>query len=411
MSHGSANTLGRCALCLIWVGLGIFGCKPLPAPPYANWYASIAKSAPRADSAYQVYVDAAIAAERLPKDDLNRVSFTPGQRRRIAKALESVIGPVVRETRRCEMPPRVFGPSEAPAHQRGWRLIGRALAWKVEDHLVQGESEQAIRTGLAAFRFGFALAGGSASDAALGYQIVDDARAALAPALLTFSPVDLTRLINGMSDVLRHRPSLDRLLENERGAMRAAVQFVQDAYRADDFDALELQLGPDAREPIRYLKDLRRRDGADRVRYFEGFAAEIEPEIDLLSERAKRPAEARGPWPAPSSEARPWKRLARHFFRTGRPLIEMDDRVTARTRLFILNALVLRSIKETGAAPKSLSIFPADLTRDPYTGRPFRYAAAKAEYRLYSIGSDLRDDGGETDELGLSPDMTVDGGL
>ncbi|HRI42850.1 MAG TPA: hypothetical protein PLV39_01690 [Fimbriimonadaceae bacterium] len=411
MSHGSANTFGRYALSLILAGLGIFGCKPLPPPSYSSWYASIAKPAPRADSAYQVYVDAAVAAERLPKDDLNRVSFTPGQRRRITKALAKVIEPVVREARRCEMPLRIFRPTEAPAYQRGWRLIGRALAWRVEDELAQGELEEAIRTGLAAFRFGFALGGGSASDAALGYQIVDDVRAALAPALLTLSPVDLTRLINGMSGMLRHRPSLESLLESERGAMRAAVQFVQDAYRAEDFDALELQLGPDAREPIRYLKDLRRRDGADRVRYFEGFAAEIDLEIKLLAERAKRPAEARGPWPAPSSEARPWKRLARHFFRTGRPLIDMDDRVTARTRLFVLNALVLRSIKETGAAPKSLSVFPADLTRDPYTGRPFRYAAAKAEYRLYSIGGDLRDDGGETDELGLSPDMTVDGGL
>lgn len=410
MSQGSANTLGLSALCAAMVVIGAFGCKPMPAPPYTLWHSSQAPVLERADTAYQVYVDAARAAERLPADDLNRVSFTPGQRRRVTKALEKTVEPVVRETRRCEMPARVFGPDQAPPYQRGWRLIGRVLAWQVEDHLAQGATEDAIRAGLAAIRFGFALSGGSASDAALGFQIVDDARAALAPALVTMSPIDLTRLINGVSDALKHRPSLVRAFENEREAMKAAVQFVQDAYRAEDYSRLEQLLGPDAREPIRYLRDLRRKDGRDRVAYFEKFASEIGPEIDLLRERAARPAEARGPWPVPPGEGRPWKRFARHFFRTGRPLIDLDDRVTARTRLFVLTALVMRSIKETGAAPKSLSVLPAELTRDPYTGRSFRYAAAKAEYRLYSIGADLRDDGGETDELGLSPDLTVDGG-
>lgn len=408
MSHGLASKIYGVGVCLAlgWTALG--GCKPLPPRPYASWYASTTQPVPKIESAFRVYADAALAAERLPGDDLNRVSFTPGQRRRITKALDKVIEPILRETRPCEMPPRVFDPGTAATYQRGWRLIGRALAWRVEDQFAAGDSEGAIQTGLAAFRFGFALSGGSAADAALGFQIVDDARAALTPALVSMSPVDLTRLVNGVSEVLQGRPSFEQVLQNERATMRAAVQFVQDAYRTQDFAALELQLGPDAREPIRYLKDLHRRDGADRVRYFEGFAAEIDPEIDLLRKRASLSAEARGPVPAPSGEGRPWKRLARHFFRSGRPLLDLDDRVTAKTRLFVLNALILRAIKETGAAPKSLSVFPAKLTRDPYTGRPFRYTAARAEFRLYSVGADLRDDGGETDELGLSPDLTIE---
>jgi hypothetical protein len=390
----------------------LVGCGKSVPPAYPVWFEAIANDEPKEKSAnaYDGYALAARQAEAAAPEDLNRVSFTAGQRH---KLLVSLAGPLKTLTgaaaKPCTLPPRAFRPDQAPTYQRGWRMLGRALAWIVERDLLDQKPEEAISTALVGIKFGFDLTGGSASDAALGYTVVDEVRGALAPALSTMSPVDLTRVINGVSTILRARPGLDKTMANEKQAMLAAVQFIQDSYRKDDFQFLKSELGPDAREPVRYLEELHDRDGEPRAKFFREFASEINDEINMLSQRATQPAAARAPIPLPPAEGRPWKRLSRHFFRSARPLLDLDDRTVARTRMLILNALILRTIREAGSAPKSLSSFPKDLTTDPYSGRPFRYTAVGLEFKLYSIGSDLRDDGGESDELGLAPDLVLEG--
>lgn len=417
MSHGWANGrrhrlhsayLAGVAL----AGLLAGGCaKPNPTP-YPTWFTPPPAYVPAttSDNAFDGYARAAIQTERLLPDDLNRVGFTPGQQKRVLERIGEPMKTLEAASKLpCTVPDRAFLPGVAPTYQRGWRLLGRALAWRIERDLVEQKVEDAIHHFLVATKFGFDLTGGEATDAALGLQIADEARGALAPSLPTLTPVDLTRIIVGVTEILKARPRLEVALRNERGNMQAAVQFVQDSYQANDFAALRDLLGPDAREPIRFLEDLRERDGKNRADFFEGFGKEIDEEIELLVERAKLPAAARGPIPLPPAEGRPWKRLARHFFRSARPLIDLDDRAVARTRLLVLSAQIMRTIKETGTAPKSLASLPQDLIVDPYSGRPFRYTAVGAETKLYSIGADLRDDGGETDELGLTPDLVLEG--
>lgn len=413
MSHGSAapSVFARALLLLLCAGGG-WGCGKKAAPPYATWYEPPPAQSPvlKSDNAYDGYVRAAIEAENLGREDINRVGFTLGQRRRVANALKAPISAlIVASGMTCVMPDRSYRPDQAPAYQRGWRLLGRCLAWRVEDTLNEQKPDEAIRLAAIGTKFGLDLTGGTASDAALGYQIVDECRAALAPALPTMSSVDLTRVIEDFQKTLAGKPPVSSMLDNEKRQMLAAVQFVQDSYRSDDYKELREQLGIDAREPIRYLEEMKDKDGEDRVKYFKEFADEIDPEIKLIRTRISQPAEARGPIPLPASEGRPWKRLARHFFRSGRPVIDLSDRAVARTRLLILNAIVLRSIRESGKAVLSFSALPKALTTDPYSGRPFRFSAVGAEYKLYSIGSDLRDDGGESDELGLGPDLVLGG--
>ena len=79
-------------------------------------------------------------------------------------------------------------------------------------------------------------------------------------------------------------------------------------------------------------------------------------------------------------------------------------------RLLIAEAWVLGQVKSTGAAPKDLSRLPQELTTDPYSGAPFPYAADGADYHLYSVGADLKDDGGDTDETYSQPDLKLEKG-
>ena len=82
----------------------------------------------------------------------------------------------------------------------------------------------------------------------------------------------------------------------------------------------------------------------------------------------------------------------------------------ARTRLLAIEAEVLHQIKAAGRAPASLAALPTALTVDPFTGLPFVYRANGAVYSVYSVGDDQRDDGGETDEGFLRPDLTLEKG-
>jgi hypothetical protein len=45
---------------------------------------------------------------------------------------------------------------------------------------------------------------------------------------------------------------------------------------------------------------------------------------------------------------------------------------------------------------------------DPYSGRGFVYRVDGADYRLYSVGADIKDDGGETDETYTAPDLMLE---
>jgi hypothetical protein len=59
-------------------------------------------------------------------------------------------------------------------------------------------------------------------------------------------------------------------------------------------------------------------------------------------------------------------------------------------------------------APKDLSQFADNLKTDPYSGKPFIYGSDGADYHVYSVGADFRDDGCETDETFTQPDLKLE---
>ena len=99
------------------------------------------------------------------------------------------------------------------------------------------------------------------------------------------------------------------------------------------------------------------------------------------------------------------KAFARHFFLIGSPLLDIEDRSVARLRLLIMEAELRRFVALQGRAPASLTAVKPPWATDPYNGRTFGYQPDGAEFRVYSVGANLKDDLGDTDAAGLDPDI------
>jgi hypothetical protein len=120
------------------------------------------------------------------------------------------------------------------------------------------------------------------------------------------------------------------------------------------------------------------------------------------------PAALRGDPPKPTAKERPWKHFGRHFFLAADPLLALNDQTLARTRLLILNAELIKAFKLKAAYPTSLAAFDPAIKTDPYTGADFRYRSDGTDCSVYSVGANLRDDGGETDESFTTPDLKLE---
>ncbi len=399
---------GMRALPALCFALAAIGCNAPPTPPFPDWTHS---SGPQpATAGAENLAQAARDAERICASDLDRVYFTPGRRAKIVQALQ---GPLSRVcslgTEDVALQSRVARPFEPLPLQRGWWLLGQALAWRIEASVRGAKWDEAISDAVAATRFGLALGSGSATDAALGLAIVDRARQSILPGIANMGAGELGKLADGLRAAHDARPPLAAVVENEHAAMLAAVQETQDAYRENRLASLSEKLGRDVGPAIAYLEGMRRSDVRKRPDYFEGFAEEAEEVARCWSRCATLNAKQRanGPKPKLASE-RPWRRFARHFFGSVDPLFPLRDTTLARTRLLILHSLVLRHIKVRGAAPASLAEFPESVAVDPYTGELLVYRSEGIEFRLYSVGENLKDDGGETDQEFQFPDLRLE---
>ncbi|HVT11952.1 MAG TPA: hypothetical protein VHE55_06770 [Fimbriimonadaceae bacterium] len=407
--HGCLRLLFSAAA----AALAVAGCGPGTPPLMPDWAPREQTYVPEEGSsnAYDSYaLIARNVEETVPQSLLNRVFFDPDHENAVLAKIDKPLSLLVSATKkRCEFrftAPKMFEP--AP-YQRGWRLLGRALQWKIEQACITGSFDQAIDLEIAATKFGFDLTGGSATDASLGFEIADEARRAIAPFIAKFGAAQLGVLADGLSNALDGKPPLKVTIEHEHTRMLQGIQYVQDAYAAGRFDDLMSKMGEDVRDGVAYLRDLKSQDAKKRPAYFEGFAQEAEAETNWLTSVADLPATQRKTEATPDLEKqRPWKSFAKQFFTAAVPLLKIQDSSIARTRLAILTSLILRQVKTAHAAPKDLSGFSKDLTLDPYTGRAFAYRASGPIFAVYSLGSDGIDDAGDTDESFTTPDLTLE---
>lgn len=411
---------------ILLLALPGLGCRHHIPAPFPEWGAVSTVYAPHDDSenAFDAYAMSALAVERDGGKYLTQVLFYPDQRKAVQRLCAGPLADVIKATRLpCHFEYTPHPPFVAPPYHVGWRLMGRALKWSIDDACAAANYDLAIDDLIVATRFGFDLTGGGATDASLGFAIVDDARVSIASYLPKMGASQLQRLSDSVEKALARRPDLADAIRHDGEDIHLAVQALQDSLQKDDFDQISTCLGPTAKEAVDYLRDLRD-DDAKRTAYFKDFAAEGDAETRFLLDNVALPAQARGkdspadpPKSKPGERAagkpierkeRPWHNFSRPFFLSAAPLLVINDRTVARTRLLALNAEVIKAFKIEKAYPKDIHGFAADLVTDPYTGAPFLYRADAAEYVLYSVGENLQDDAGDTDDSFSSPDLKLE---
>jgi hypothetical protein len=393
------------------LAMGLIGCGRKPAPTLNAW-ASAPRTyvpVPNSSNAFDTYALAAIEAEQLAAKYLDRVSFTPGHKKQISESISKPFEQVIAATAKpCEFQFVAREPFTDHPHAAGWRMIGRVFVWRIDEALAAEDYGAAVRLAAAGTRFGFDLTGGGAVDASLGLAIVDEIRKAIAPHLSNMDAAQLEALAAGMEGALERTASTDELAANELENMRQSIQYVQNSFLKSDYEELSARLGPTVKDAVEYLQGIKKKDVEDHRRYFQGFASEAEETSRAFARRAGIVAKDRTKETEPKlAEMRPWRRFAWHFFGTLEPLLEIRDITLARTRLLIVSAK-LKAQAQSGGHPPTLAAFPAKLITDPFSGAPFVYHADKVQFLVYSVGPNLKDDGGETDGAFSSPDLLLE---
>ena len=386
------------------------GCGSRPELAYPDWLRSTGSTA-SPQGRYVGYIDAANLVEKSAGKYLSTVHFTPGKRDACLKMIGPALRTLAQTTNRGELGWgfKPVSPLESPDHVAAWRLLGRGLVWKIETAVREGDHEGAVRCTVLATRFGFDLLGGGAMEGSLGLAICDEARRAISPALPRLSSEDLAKLANGIGNTLIKRPTLKDTIANEQLNLLAGVQAIQDAYRDEAWGQLVKGFGPDVRAAVDRMKEMKSKEPTTAITFFKGLAEETEDEADYYEKLAELPRARRADVEKPDHDSgRSWRRFARHCTGTLRPLLDQYDDTLTRTRLLVLEAELQKRARAGEPFPRTLGQFGAQLATDPYTGEPFPYRADGTDYRVYSVGSDLSDDGGQTDETFASPDVRLE---
>ncbi|MCH7904718.1 MAG: hypothetical protein IH944_09165 [Armatimonadetes bacterium] len=396
-----------CWLALGAVAASSLGCRDDPAlapysvvlPPAAEYVAHLPS-----DNAFDYYATAAQQIQETSTDDLFRTSFARAKRRELLAENSASLDLLLQAVEvPCEFLFRHQPPFEERANHRGWRLAGRMLTWKIEQAVAEEDWDEAVAWTIATVHFGLQLTGGDLVDSTLGWSIADRGRIAIASDLYRIPSDNLYSLQDGVDAALKARPSEISSLDHEMESMLSAIQALQDAHRQGDFSAIRDHLGSQSRS----VNTFQRLRGEEREDFIEGMMAETRDRIEHHQQEITLAASQRQPF-RPASDDRPWAQLSRQFLETVEPYIAVRDRALARTRLLAANAYVQARLNDEGIEPGALDGLVGPEVVDPYTGDRLRYMAAGTDSFVYSVGSNWLDDGGDSDRLGVSPDLRLE---
>jgi hypothetical protein len=387
------------ALALVAVGCD----KGRESAPYLDVQIPETTDRSAGPNAFGAYANLAERAEDRAKLSLD-TRDTPGNRR---KALAE-LGPLLPELSAATHLPCTFlfepvGPFDERPHQIGWLQLGRALVWRIEQAVEQGDWDDAAQWTVVATIFGADLGGGSMSDAALGYGVMDGARKAIAPYVATLPPSALRSLSDGVRRALGRLPDAGVTIENESALMLAAVKSMQSAHKSGKTDEFAARLFGESREAVKAFGAL---DGSERNAFVRSLLDEQASVVRQLLERSQSPGANRGLIESGLSGGA--RTIADQFFSAGMPWLAVRDLTVARTRLLYLTAQLCRSLDETGTSPSSLEGVPLSLRVDPYTGLSMGYVPLGQDFVVYSCGIDGKDDRGDTDSERMRPDLLLE---
>ncbi len=400
---------GVVAIVALWM---LAGCGTAPDLPYPNFMQATGPTISDSVSSFSTFEKAANAAELNAKKYLTRTNFTPGKKEAVIVLCQQplqLLDNLAGKEFRFEYEPTA--PFESKKYRSGWRLLGQAMVWRIEDAKRQEDFDAMVRFTLTASRFGADLTGGDCSDATLGFGIIDEARNAILPTVSRLSPKQLGTLSAGLESVLKRIPVPSQTLENERTSMRLAVQTLQDDYRKGNWKVYETELRNEIIPAIKFLKALKP-NSMERTEFFDSLAAEADAITASAIASSKLNARQRSTKEAPKFDKdRPWRRWSKHFFQVPKYLFAVRDRTIARTRMLAIETQLIALRARGQTIPETLSGYPTIVRIDPFTGKDFAYFPTATSYKLYSLGSDFRDDGGETNESATAPDLLLETSL
>lgn len=388
------------------LGLISLGCGKPAREPEVSVPAPPPGFGARREGAFQAYIEAAEIAEREVPTMLGRVSFTPGQRRQVLVKLASALRLIERADSE-----RFFFAYEPPAigqpmpWRSAWRMLGRAMAWQIEEDLSAGRREQAIRRLALLTTLGARLAQGDAADLSLGLTMIDDGRRAIRPALATLGAGELGLLAERIAARMQVLESVKSTAANERLRMQASIAELADLAKKNDPKAFRAKLDHFGPELGRFLSRL---EAGALQQLFVRLQTAADAEASRFDRQANTPPGERDQAERRAFRLNGEQLAAQLLLGTVDPALALRDRTLARTRLLILTAELLRGLKAGKGLPKDLPAVDPQLTIDPYSGKAFVYESDGRDFRLYSVGADLRDDGGLTDPGGLAPDLTLE---
>lgn len=397
-----------------WASLSLFvlmaaGCRQADDAPWETFAqgSEAYKPQPNSGNAWDGYLLAANLASAAAGPMEKRGDLKPSEEAEFARRLQNSVAVAVRaSTLPCRAEFRPHDPFLPRKSGTGFTAIGRALGIQIKQAGAGDSANSAAGPLIAAHRMADHLAQGDADDALVGFWIASNARAQAADLLQRMDASSLQKVGNAILSSLAQSPSPNQTVEHEYSNMLEGVQFVQDAYKSRDFKLLRDAFYHQADPAIEYLEGMR---PSDRPKYFKGFAAEAKAYLDWSVAALAVPASERKPVDLSLSGERPWRRFSMHLFTPLTSFVEARDLHLARSRLFALTCLALASGKATGTAPIEFVGLPDGSTTDPYSGKPFPYHRAEREFKIYSVGADGRDDGGETRGRGMAPDLIVEG--
>lgn len=377
-----------------------------PAPPLKVWAAPIGAPVPSGAYAELLAIGNEVEAEAAPL--LTRTEFFPKQRARAAAVCNPKMARLARAAKGdvdFAYAPRAL--DVASPGRRGWRLIGRHLAWSLEDEVKAGQLRAAVnRYGLAT-RFGFDLTGGGAADLSLGLAIADDARRTIAPAIDGMDASTLDALASEAEIALAHKPALMAAVRNETANMRLLLQRLQDAYASNRLPEEAKALGGFVADDAAYVQGLS--SGKAAV-----FFNDLGEEIDDLEKELGRDTTLAAPnrtWEFESKGSR-GRMLRRAVLGGVEPILSMNDVTLARTRLLIAQCRLRSRVLKGQALPRRLEEIAGrggkSAFADPFSGYDLVYRRNGKEFSVYSVGHDGKDDGGESDVGGLAPDLRLE---
>ena len=355
---------------------------------------------PNAYGGYANLAERAIGRAKLGLDARD----TAGNRKR---ALAEV-GPLLPELATATLLPSTFlfepiGPFEERPHQMGWLHLGRALVWRVEQAVEEGDWGAAVHWTVVATTFGADLAGGSVSDATLGYGVMDGVRRAIAPYVSGLPDSALNTLAAGVSRALARMPDPTVTVAHEEALMLTAVGALQEAHKDGKTEDFAKKLYGESRESVRAFAKLR---GVECTAFVQSLVESAQRMAQSLKTACIVPASTRTP--VVFEGKGDTGAVAKQFFTAGIPWLGVRDLPLARTRLLYLTAYVCQRLRATGTAPDDLGGVEEDLKTDPYTGLLIGYVPLGRDFIVYSYGADGKDDRGDSDAERMRPDLLLE---